>query len=254
MAHRRLLSSLLLILTLGGCAALLTPPRRPVEEDARRVLAALITRWHDFSDLRTLAEIDLTRGGQRDRMTAVLLAQHPGSLRLEALSPLGQPLLVAVVHAGELVAYDATTNEGLTGPATARTAQELLYLPLEAEDLVAVVSGHAVPPRDLRSATLAAPDQHGPSLVLVGPRRQQRIWLDPQSGVVNRHVIQGERYHMVIAYRRAPDGRLAGFELHTEPTYLAAAVRYQEPVINGGVDAERFRLRLPAAAVVRPLR
>ena len=156
------------------------PLRHPVPEDARHALSALIGRWHDFSDIRALADVDLRRGGERQRLTGVLLARAPGSVRFEALSPFGQPFLYLTIHEGRLVAYDATTNEALVGPADAETSARLLNLPVDPDDLVAILAGRAVPPKDLRVAELLPPDGDGPSLRLIGRLHEQRVWLDPR--------------------------------------------------------------------------
>ena len=59
MARRRLSSLLWVLVLCGGCAT--APPRRPVADDARRALALLDARRQEFTDLRTLADIVLTR-------------------------------------------------------------------------------------------------------------------------------------------------------------------------------------------------
>ena len=149
----------------GGCAT--APARQPVPDDARRALELLDARWHDFTDLRTLADIVLTRGRESHQLTGALLVKGPDSVRFEALSPLGQPLLLVTVHEGRLTAYDVVKNEVLTGPATAATIVRVLGLPLDADSLVAVLAGRPMPPRDLRAAELEPADGLGPSLTLV---------------------------------------------------------------------------------------
>src|SRR5439155_9656447 len=97
----------------------------------------------------------------------VLLVKAPDSIRLEALSPLGQqPLALVVIHEGQLTAYDVAKNAARIGPATAETIAREVGLPLEPDDLVAVLAGRAAPPRDLRTAELLPADGSGPSLDL----------------------------------------------------------------------------------------
>jgi outer membrane lipoprotein-sorting protein len=178
---RRLRSSLVLLLALGlaaGCRIALPPPRQPISEDARRAVELLRSRWQAVTDQRGLADIVVDRGGQRQKLTGVVLAKAPGSLRFEALSPFGQPMLVAVVHDGKLTSYSVLTNEAVVGEATADTTSRLLGLPFEPHDLVAMVSGYAVPPGDLRIGEILPPDDAGPSLSLVGRFNEQRIWMD----------------------------------------------------------------------------
>src|SRR5206468_6714148 len=98
-------------------------------------------------------------------------------VRFEALSPLGQPLLLVTVHEGRLTAYDAAKNEAPVGPANAATITRVLGLPLDADALVAVLAGRAAPPKDLRVAELVPADGLGPSLTLLRAHPRQRVWM-----------------------------------------------------------------------------
>jgi outer membrane lipoprotein-sorting protein len=210
----------------------------------------LITRWHGFSDLRTLADIRVQRGGEGQQLTGVLLARTPDSVRFEALSPLGQPVLVVSIHQGQLTAYDATANEGLLGPATAETAARLLSLPFDPEDLVGVLAGRVLPPRDLRTAEIQPADAQGPSLDLIGGVHRKRIWMDFETGVVRQVEITGGRYEVRVTYVRDADDRVTGFDLTAAQAYLTGTVRYRNPAFDGGLDPERFRLILPEGAKI----
>jgi outer membrane lipoprotein-sorting protein len=236
---------LLGLLLLLGCARALPPPRSAISPEANRAIDLLTERWREFSDLRTVADIQLQRRSEQHAMTAILLAKAPDSLRLEALSPFGHPLLVLTVHDGRLTAYNAADNNAMVGPATAETAARLIGLPFDADDLVGVLAARAVPPKDLRVASLLPPDEHGPSLELIGTVHRQRVWMDFQSGVVRRLEITGGRYAALVSYLRDSDGRLRGFDLSAANEYLTGSVRYRDPVFDGGIEAERFQLTIP---------
>lgn len=232
----------------------LPPPREPIAEDARRALALLIDRWHAFKDLRTLVDLQVERGGEKERFTGVLLAQAPAALRFEALAPFGQPLLIIVMSEGWLTVYNAGTNEATEAPANADTAARVLGLPFDPEHLVAVFAGHAVPPRDIRVAEVLPPDADGPSLDVIGGDHRQRIWMDFGTGVVRQVQITGGRYAARVTYPREADGRLSGFDLTAGEGHVTASARYRDPAVGAGIDSERFRLRLPDNVVRRPLR
>jgi outer membrane lipoprotein-sorting protein len=225
-----------------------------VAEEARQAIALLAARWHAFADLRTLAAIEIQHGGERQAFTGVLLVKAPGSIRFEALSPFGQPLLLVVIHEGRLTAYDAATNQALMGPATADTTARLLGLPFEPDDLVGVLAGRAVPPRDLRVATVLPADEQGPSLELIGSVHRQRVWMHPESGIVRQLEITGGRYEARVRYLRDPDGRPLGFELNAAHDQMTGSVRYRDPIFDGGIAAERFRLTVPESAKIEELR
>jgi outer membrane lipoprotein-sorting protein len=230
------------------------PPRQAAHEEARRALEVLIARWHAFTDLRALADITIEKGGERQRLTGVLLARAPGSIRFEALSPFGQPFLFVTVHEGHLTAYDATTNEATVGEASAEATARMLSLPFDPDDLVAVLSGRAAPPRDLRVVEILPADEHGPSLNLIGGVHQKRVWMDFNSGVVRRLSITGGRAAAIVSYLVNQEGNLTGFDLSAGEGYVTAAVRYRNLATGVGVEPERFSFALPKDAKTRAIR
>jgi outer membrane lipoprotein-sorting protein len=248
----RLLVVLLLILS-AGCARLLPPPRQPIGEEARRALSRLVERWHAFADLRALAEVRVARGDDRRLLQGVLLARAPASLRFEALSPLGSPLLIVVIHEERLTAYNAATNEALIGEATAAAAARNLSFPVDPDDLVGILVGRPVPPKDVRVAEIMPPDEHGPSLGLSGADWHQRLWMDFTTGVVHRVELTGGRYEVLVTYQRDGDGQLTGLDFTAAQSLLTGSVRYQQAVFGGGIEPDRFRLVIPAGAKVEEL-
>src|SRR5882724_9436837 len=251
---RRLSSALAVALVLAGCAIAPPTPHAPIDAEARRVVDVLAARWREFRDLRALADVTLKRGKDRQRLSGVVLALAPASLRFEALSPFGQPFLLVTVHDGKITAYNAATNEARVGAANVETAADLLSLPVEAEDLVALLSGRVAPPKDLRVAEIQPPDQLGPSIVLVGRYNRQRVWLDFETGVVRQVTITGGRTEATVTFQRSGDGELTGFDLTAGNGYATGAVRYRSLTLNAGIDTERFALTLPKDAKINSIR
>lgn len=250
---RRRRSSLLLLLALAsGCATAL-PARQPIDGPALRALGLLDERWQAFTDLRALADVVVRRGDERQHLTGVLLVKGPGSVRFEALSPFGQPYFLVVVHAGGLTAYDAAKHEALVGPATAETIARVLGLPLDADNLVAVLVGRAVPPKELRVAELLPPDVRGPSLNLVGAVQRQRVWMDFETGEVRQVEIAGGRVPVTITYRRRGDTP-GGFDFDAGQAYVTGSVTYRNVVVGAGIEADRFTLVLPKGAKIQSIR
>jgi len=230
------------------------PPRSPISPEARRAADLLTSRWQAFTDLRALADINVERGDQKQRLSGVILAKGPASVRFEALSPFGQPFLIGVVHDGRLTGYNALTNEAVVGDATAETTAQILGLPFEPEDLAGVVSGYAVPPRDLRMGEILPADAKGPSLSLVGAVHEQRIWMDFQTGVVSQLKIIGGRLDATVTYLRDDAGQVSGFDLTAASRWVSGTVRYRNVAQGVGLPAERFALMLPKDAKTRPIR
>jgi outer membrane lipoprotein-sorting protein len=251
---RRLSSALLILWLAGGCATALPPPRAPVSEEAQRAVDALRARLRAFSDFRALADILIERGGGKQQFTGAILLKAPASLRLEALSPFGQPLLISTIHDGQLIAYDVAANSATIGPATPDTAVKLFSLAVEPEDLVGLLAGYAVPPKDLRVAAILPPDEHGPSLEMIGTLHRQRVWMDLATGVVRRLQLTGGRLEALMVYRRADDGTVTGLDLSAAQDQVTGRVQYRNVVVNGGIENERFALTVPPGASIEPLR
>ena len=237
-----------------GCATWFPQPRQELSEQGRHAVELLAARWQKFSDLRTLADIRLAHGPERQQFTGVLLLKRPTSLRFEALSPMGQPLLLATMHDGQVITYDVGTHAATIGPATVDTAIRLFHLPVEPEDLVAVLAGYAVPPKDLRTATVEPPDKAGPSLEMIGALHRQRVWMDFDTGVVHRIQISGGRLEALLTYRRDEEWEVRGIELSVAQDNVTGTIQYRDPERIGGVDPERFQLKIPVGAWIERLR
>ena len=214
----------------------------------------LTERWQELHDLRALADITLKRGSDRQRVSGVLLALAPASVRFEALSPFGQPFLFVAMHEGRITAYNAATNEARVGTASVESAAELISLPVEPGDLVALLSGRAAPPRDLRTAEIMPPDEMGPSINLVGRYNRQRVWLDFATGIARQVTITGGRTEATVTFRRGADGALGGLDLTAGNGYVTGAVRYRSLALNAGVEPERFALTPPKDAKIQTIR
>ncbi len=225
-----------------------------ITEEAQRAVDQLRARWTAFSDLRAQTDMQLERFGRRQQVPGVLLLKAPNSLRFEALSPFGPPLLIATVHEGQIVAYDATSHTATVGPATADTAARLFWLPVEPEDLVGLLAGTPVPPKDLRVAEIQAADEQGKSLEMIGANHRQRVWMDFATGAVHRVQITGGRLEALIVYQRDEDGALTGFTLSAAQENVTGSVRYRNVALNGGLESDRFELILPRGAAIERLR
>jgi hypothetical protein len=94
MSNRLLL--LLLPLLLTACAPRVLPPSAPVPPAAAELLLArLADSATAFASLEGLARVRIRTEARSQTVTQALFAEKPDRLRLEALSPFGQPLLVA---------------------------------------------------------------------------------------------------------------------------------------------------------------
>ena len=157
------------------------------------------------------------------------------------------------MDAARSAAYNAVTNEATVGPANAQTAAKMLSLALDPDDVVAVLAGRTVPPKDLRVADVLPPDEHGPTLELMGRLHRQRVWMDFTTGVVKRLEIVGGRYVARVVFHREGD-TLTGLDLDAAEGLVTATIRYRSLVMNSGIEDERFEFAIPKSAKTQPIR
>lgn len=242
------------LLLIAGCATV-PPPRTPIPPEADRLINLLARRRQEFADLRTLAEIAIRREGHVQRLNGVLLLQAPASLRFEALTPWGQPFLLLAVNAETTTLYEVADHRALIGPASARATERWLGFALEPDELVGLLSGLVVPIKDPYSAELMPADGMGPSLRLTGASGIQRIWLDPETGVVGQVELSGTNTSARITYANggaaAPPSALT---LTTLDGPLTVSIRYRDPKFGTGLSADLFTLTLPEHVKIQRFR
>lgn len=218
-------------------------------------MGILDRRWQQFDDLRTLAQITIRRDTQVRRLFGVLLLKAPDSLRFEALSPWGQPVLLLASTQESFTLYEVGDNRAVIGPASARTIERWIGIPLEPGELVGVLSGHLLPMPDPRRARLLPADDRGPSIELAGSRGVQRIWLDTDTGIVRQVEWNGSGRALRVGY---PDRGVvdppSAVTLTALDRSLTVTIRYKNPQIGVGLTADHFRLSLPNGAKIRHFR
>ncbi len=239
---------------LAGCATV-PPPRAPILPEAQRLLDLLTRRWRAFDDLRTRAAITIRREGRVERLNGVLLLQAPASLRFEALAPWGQPFLLLAGNAETVTLYNVAENRALVGPAGAQATERWLGFALEPDELVGLLVGHVVPIKDPYSAELVASDAVGPSIRLTGAAGVQRIWADPETGVVRQVEMRGGKHPARIAYSGGGLGDPpSALTLTALDAPLTVAIRYHEPKFGTGLSADLFTLTVPEHAKIQRFR
>lgn len=251
--RRNLLLALALLLT--GCAGLLAPPPEPLAPEVQHLLDALHRRWQQFQDLRTQVEITLQQGDQAQHLAGVLLLRSPDSIRVEVLSPWGQPVVLLVAATGTFTLYHVTESRAVVGPTSARAAERWLGLALEPSELVGILAGHVLPVREPRSGAIRPVDEFGPSLELAGPRGLQRIWLDRETLVVRQVEWTGGSTRVRILYDGGgPVDPPAALTFMALDQSLTVSLRYREPQVGVGLPRELFQLTLPEHVKIQRFR
>ena len=85
------------------------------------------------------AFVDAPENGGRYALE--IAVQKPASLRIEALTPLGDPAVVLIAHEGRFALLDLRRNVYYRGPSTPENLSRLLPAPLRDDELVALLTG-----------------------------------------------------------------------------------------------------------------
>ena len=252
----RLAGGLLLAVSLSACAtAPPAPAPSPIAEEARAALSRIEQHRRSLVDLRSLAEITVRRGGRAQRLSGVLLLlAEPASLRFEALSPFGTPVLIVAGDPQSLTLWEVLDNRAYLAPASPEANRRWLGLALGGEDLVALLSGRARPLPDPTGVELVAPDETGPSVRLNGRDVEQRIWFDPASGQARQVEWTGKNPARVTFTPAPPDGPPAGLRLETPDGTLRVSVTYRDPKMNTGLDPALLKLTVPEHVRIQDFR
>jgi outer membrane lipoprotein-sorting protein len=258
--------SILLFVTLGACATR-PPSREPVGHtlpgaSPEAVLASIGRRWQTIDELRALARTTLTSPQGRYHTRQTLLWRRPTSVRMDTLSPFGQPIMTLVADPTGASIYYPQEGRFLHGPATAPTFARVIGLPIDLEGVVPLLTGSLQLPPARRAAIYAQPDA-GMSLLRfldTGGRLIQDVWVDLDQQLPRRAI----RYNthgspaVDIAYgdfRPVGDQVLLPFELTIWVPHIETEVRLQFLTVdlNPGLPPTVFQLSPPAGVQVAPL-
>jgi outer membrane lipoprotein-sorting protein len=102
--------------------------------------------------------------------------RRPDSIRIEALTPVGDPAAVLVATGGRFSLLDLRSNVFYRGPATAQNIQRLLPVALRPEELVAVLTGGIPEPADAQPASSKRAAE-GSSLTFTRRDAQEQVTL-----------------------------------------------------------------------------
>ncbi len=236
---------LLVLLSLAACATSPRRPAPPLSPEVRGLLEELEARWKQFEDLRGVVELRLERRESRQRFTGPLLLKAPASLRFEALSPLGQPLLVVAMDGELFTLYSLHDDRAVVGPATERAMGRWLDLPLPPATVVAILAGYVLPLPEISAGALVHEGDHVRLDLQQEGALMQRIWFDLLGREPRR--VKWEGRGVRVEAILGPDH---GVTLRIPERGTTLSLRYQERDLGVGLPPARFRVELPEGTPV----
>jgi len=117
------------------------------------------------------------------RYTLHISVRRPASLRLEAITPMGDPAAVLVADRGRFALLDLRHDVFYRGPSTPENLSRLIPAPLRDDELVSLITGDIPELPDSRPDS-AARDGDGYRLVVASSRIRQEVMLGADLRVV----------------------------------------------------------------------
>ncbi|MBI2528563.1 MAG: hypothetical protein HYV93_21580 [Candidatus Rokubacteria bacterium] len=218
-------------------------------------LSLIERRWQAFGDLRGVAEIRIQRDGQVLHLAGVLLLRAPASLRFEALSPFGPPILLVSADPDRVTIWEIIRNRAFILPSSPEANRRWLGLALGSEDLVALLAGRVRPLGSPLSGAFLPADDRGPSLSLTGRETTQRLWVDPDTGVVRQvEYTRGRKPLRVVITGSGPAEPPSAVTLASLDGTLEVSVTYRRSQIDTGFDPDLLKVTVPEGVEIQDFR
>ncbi len=253
---------LVILLCVGCKGGVLAPWAIPARveqtfEAPGPLLEALAERRGQLADLTARARLTLRTPEQDLSADHALVIRGRRSLRLETLSPLGQPIGILVAAGNHIRWVDPFRARYWEGPSSRDTIERFTGVPLDLEELVAILAGTIPPVAD--TANLRLEQESGENAYRL---------LIPEGPVASRQVVVVSRRDLTVLSRtrydangrevlRVKNGRFRPIEGYTLPLlvevdlpqrHLSLTVDYQLVKVNQGAGEDVFELPIPPGA------
>jgi len=219
------LGVLALALAVTGCAG--TPERRPpvvagvplAEVDG--LLQRWEAQWQEFRGLRAAVDVTVVRKGVAQRSAGGLILS-PTHLRIEAISPVGLPIVVITLGPDRLLVLSLAERRAWSGAPTPEAVSRWIGVPLPRDALIRLLAGYApAPPAGVVPTT---GQDRGSHLVFQEGRFTERIWVTPGGQPARVELDDGRR--ITTTFDRAVTGQLQGLTVDAPGQSAAIYVRF----------------------------
>ncbi|MGH7907706.1 MAG: DUF4292 domain-containing protein [Candidatus Binataceae bacterium] len=249
---RRMLAAIV-ALALSGCAATVPvapPPAAPAvsAEEIHHLMQALRVRDEKLLTLRSPAVMEYASSGGHVKAREQIIARRPDSLRVEASSPFGVALIVAV-SGTQLEIFEPGRNLLLYGSATAATLNRFARIPMTPQAAVRLLMGLAPEPIAAAGKPAARRDANG--LTILSYRASDGT--EYENGFLNGELATARardadgrvRYEIRYANYQDIGGLMFPYKINADFPQAASSLdlSYQRPIVNGDIPSALFTLK-----------
>ena len=111
------------------------------DENADGILNNLRACQSKMTALSGVLQTTTWREGERVRLEQLFLRSSEGNLRIDTLSPMGQPLSTVVFDGGKITVYDQNSRQFFVGSADREVVKQFLFIDLPPDDLSTLLGG-----------------------------------------------------------------------------------------------------------------
>ena len=246
-------SSLLLVSLAGalaGCATVTPPtasPQLPAPKwEAAKLLDSINQRGEQTRTLRALARVNYTGPEGKQSFDEAVLVQRPDRLRLETLSMLGA-ILIVTANKQEIIGYHPREGIMVRGQSSKANLLRYTQIPLELDEITALLAG--LPP-----VNASTPSQQDGNTLIFAPSgfKKDTVSFESQQPVPT----QWQRFNNSGAveltatftdYVNTAAGLFPGkINIDAPLQKKKLEIRFQEPELNGSIQADQFSQTKPA--------
>jgi outer membrane lipoprotein-sorting protein len=248
------LAAMMLLGIVSGCATRPTYQQQvPAESSAGRSLFDdWQTRRTQYHSLQGVAKVRVQTPERTINGTQVILAEEPGRLRAETLSPFGTPLLVMVANETEFAVLVPGDNHFYRGWSTPENLSRFTRLPLHLADLVSILLSK--PPLIAHDRLEAVQTTEGGWLIILeSGQRRQELRFDAAQHLTMVQYLSDAKLQLRLVYGEFDGDALSSphrIELQLPQQQIQAALIFKELEMNRQILPDAFTLVAPANATV----
>lgn len=244
-----------LFLGVMGCTSTHTKPST-FDEDPKGALAIIHQCTDMMTDISGVLETTLWRSNERVKLEQLFLRSKSGNLRIDTLSPIGQPLSTVIYDGGRLLILDHPNNQFLIGAANREVMKKFLFVDLEPEALSSLLGG-CMPFVDGEPSAVSWDSKVGRSAFsLSSDSLITKIWFEKRGDVRRVDLVKGEHtYALRMGEYRHYGAHRRPQRLKFEDIHRSVTIEFRFSGIQAldQIPPSSFLLSPPPGAEVRPL-
>lgn len=251
-----MLRLLLLCIVMLGCNKKHIKPDN-FDDDPSTLNKSLLACIDKMTNISGVLDTTIWRNGERLRIEQLFLRSQSGNLRIDSLSPSGQPVNTVVFDGGRLLILDQSNHQFLMGPATREVVQKYLYVNLS-PDVLSSLLGGCTPVFTGKSSPLSWDEETGRTTFSVNSGESKvHLWFEGQSDIrrIDFTENQDRAYRLLLGDYQTFNAQRRPARLKFIDSSQQVEIEFKIKEIQSvpTIEHSSFLLEPPPGTEVRPL-